>query len=318
MTTGARQQILLATSAARGRRSDEPRGSDGGKGQETREQGERASAEGLDTEKMAASERRQRAAELFVSASKSSGGGKEETAPESTAARPCSQAGACPSANQVMSANAMPKIANRKDDARGPKDKGALSGYRQVSTIPIGQTDLPNHQDKDSTRWTYPSPQMFYNAMKRKGWQPKEEDMDVVVAIHNTVNERVWEHILRWEELHMSECCQPRLSKFQGRPKDYSPRARILNWLGYKLPFDRHDWIVDRCGEEVRYVIDFYNATSTGPEPVAMHLDVRPALDSFGACFDRMRMFAYQNFFGLSAAAAHAASADVKEQSSSQ
>jgi hypothetical protein len=25
-----------------------------------------------------------------------------------------------------------------------------------------------------------------------------------------------------------------------------------------ELPFDRHDWVVDRCGQEVRYVIDFY------------------------------------------------------------
>lgn len=38
----------------------------------------------------------------------------------------------------------------------------------------------------------------------------------------------------------------------RGRPQDYSPKARLLNMLGYKLPFDRHDWIVDRCGEEVR------------------------------------------------------------------
>lgn len=28
--------------------------------------------------------------------------------------------------------------------------------------------------------------------------------------------------------------------------------------LGGAAPFDRHDWIVDRCGKEVRYVIDFY------------------------------------------------------------
>jgi len=26
----------------------------------------------------------------------------------------------------------------------------------------------------------------------------------------------------------------------------------------YPEPFDRHDWIVDRCGKEVRYVIDYY------------------------------------------------------------
>lgn len=24
------------------------------------------------------------------------------------------------------------------------------------------------------------------------------------------------------------------------------------------LPFDRHDWYVDRCGKEVRYIIDYY------------------------------------------------------------
>lgn len=40
----------------------------------------------------------------------------------------------------------------------------------------------------------------------------------------------------------------------RGRPQEYSPKARLLNLLGYKLPFDRHDWIVDRCGEEVRWV----------------------------------------------------------------
>lgn len=28
--------------------------------------------------------------------------------------------------------------------------------------------------------------------------------------------------------------------------------------LGGPAPFDRHDWVVDRCGTEVRYVIDFY------------------------------------------------------------
>lgn len=37
-----------------------------------------------------------------------------------------------------------------------------------------------------------------------------------------------------------------------------SPLARISNWLGGSLPFDRHDWYVDRKGQEVRYVIDFY------------------------------------------------------------
>lgn len=37
-----------------------------------------------------------------------------------------------------------------------------------------------------------------------------------------------------------------------------SPLARVRSWLTGELPFDRHDWVVDRCGQEVRYVIDFY------------------------------------------------------------
>ena len=178
-------------------------------------------------------------------------------------------------AKGMSSANNMPKIRN-DSGSNASSSESPLSSHRQVSSIPIGPSDLPNHQDKGETKWKYPSPQMFYNAMRRKGWQPKEDDMEVVVAIHNTVNERVWSHILSWEELlHASECSEPKLCKFQGRPKDYSPRARILNWCGYKLPFDRHDWVVDRCGKQVRYVIDFYNAAPSGPEPVAMHLDVR-------------------------------------------
>jgi hypothetical protein len=39
----------------------------------------------------------------------------------------------------------------------------------------------------------------------------------------------------------------------------FSPKARLLNFfLGVPLPFDRHDWVVDRCGKEVRYIIDYY------------------------------------------------------------
>ena len=132
---------------------------------------------------------------------------------------------------------------------------------------------------------------MFFNAMHRKGWKPREQDMDVVVAIHNSVNERVWEHILQWEATssHRPHCKDPKLARFMGRPGDFSPRARMLNLMGYKLPFDRHDWVVDRCGCEVRYVIDFYRGRGG---PAAMHLDVRPALDSPGACWDRVAQFA--------------------------
>jgi cytochrome c heme-lyase len=82
----------------------------------------------------------------------------------------------------------------------------------------------------------------------------------------------------------------PRLVRFVGRPQDFSPKARLLNLLGYKLPFDRHDWVVDRQGTHVRYIIDFYNAAPGSGSAVGMHLDVRPALDSPSALMDRLRM----------------------------
>ena len=73
-----------------------------------------------------------------------------------------------------------------------------------------------------------------------------------------------------------------------GRP--CSPLARLRSWLTGELPFDRHDWVVDRCGTEVRYIIDFYSGAPQPGVPASMHLDVRPALDSLGALLDRLRM----------------------------
>jgi cytochrome c heme-lyase len=115
------------------------------------------------------------------------------------------------------------------------------------------------------------------------------QDMNAIVAIHNATNERVWASIVDWEA-HQG-CSHPRLVRFRGRPREYSPKARILNLLGYKLPFDRHDWIVERCGSgEVRYVVDFYSGAVGPMAPAALHLDVRPALDSPSLLFERLRM----------------------------
>ncbi|GLC53213.1 hypothetical protein PLESTB_000720400 [Pleodorina starrii] len=168
-----------------------------------------------------------------------------------------------------------------------------LGTQRQTSNIPMAPPDkLPPHQQGGQDFWVYPSEHMFYNAMKRKGWDPQAEDMRSVVAIHNGVNERAWREVMAWERLHCDECPQPRLKRFQGRPSDLTPKARLLNFVGFGLPFDRHDWIVDRCGREVRYVIDFYNGAPQPGQtaPAAFFLDVRPALDSVEAVWDRIRM----------------------------
>lgn len=58
----------------------------------------------------------------------------------------------------------------------------------------------------------------------------------------------------------------------------------------YELPFDRHDWIVDRCGKDVRYVIDYYDGGAVDEKFTFTLLDVRPAMDSLENIWDRMRV----------------------------
>lgn len=136
--------------------------------------------------------------------------------------------------------------------------------------------------------------------MKRKGYNPSEDDVPVILAIHNLVNEKGWSKVREWESL--AGCLNPKLKRFIGRPKDLTPKARFLNFLGYSLPFDRHDWIIDRDdGTEVRYVIDFYTGHqhkygSQPLAPIAMHLDVRPALDSVRSIYERIDYFYRVNF----------------------
>lgn len=63
-----------------------------------------------------------------------------------------------------------------------------------------------------------------------------------------------------------------------------------LSQSSYTPPFDRHDWIVDRCGTHVRYVIDFYTGRQTeGPGKMAFYLDVRPAVDDWEGIKTRVK-----------------------------
>lgn len=204
---------------------------------------------------------------------------------------------------------------------------------RQISNIPKVTPDGATEF------WVYPSQQMFWNAMLRKGvhfidepykrndfnrsvpnmflgWQWKKEDlkqndMDNIIKIHNANNEQAWQEVLKWEALHAKECGHPKLKSFGGKATQYSPRARIRSWMGfviqillrvlryfhfqiihssYELPFDRHDWIVDRCGKEVRYIIDYYDGGMPDNNFKFAILDVRPAFDSLENVWDRMKV----------------------------
>ncbi|XP_053326367.1 holocytochrome c-type synthase [Spea bombifrons] len=194
---------------------------------------------------------------------------------------------ACPmkshAKDEIDPSNMMPP----PNQTPAPDQPFPLSLSREESTIPRSGTDK---------KWVYPSEQMFWNAMLRKGWKWKDEDiqnkdMENIIKIHNRNNEQAWFEILKWEALHAKECpCGPTLTRFGGKAKEYSPRARIRSWMGYELPFDRHDWIVDRCGKEVRYVIDYYDGGQVDQNYQFTILDVRPAFDSIDAVWDRMKV----------------------------
>ena len=158
-----------------------------------------------------------------------------------------------------------------EENATGPSN---LSGGRVISSIPKHSTD--------NVHWKYPSEQMFMAALHKKGYKVAEQDVSVIVPIHNIVNEKCWVDICRWER-QFTPGAEPVLVEFQGKPQRLSPKA-FFKWffLGYCRPFDRHDWIVEVGGRRKRYIIDFYQGRQAeekgGAAPVSIHLDVRPAL----------------------------------------
>lgn len=103
--------------------------------------------------------------------------------------------------------------------------------------------------------------------MLRKGYTDTPQDaVESMVAVHNFLNEGAWEEIVGWERVfsnglkqgwdkckrgeeniamdalrdevmgNTSEESAPRLVRFQGRPKDLTPKAQILRALGWLYP----------------------------------------------------------------------------------
>ena len=109
------------------------------------------------------------------------------------------------------------------DQTKAPGQKVNLSKHRERSSIPMADY-RPAHQPNGTETWTYPSEQQYYNAMQvktavlyftpdhipslssllndhqRKGWNPREQDMSSIVAIHNIVNEKGWSQVVHWEK----------------------------------------------------------------------------------------------------------------------
>ncbi|MCJ1383065.1 Cytochrome c1 heme lyase [Xylographa soralifera] len=182
-----------------------------------------------------------------------------------------------------------------------------LASDREISTIPradptvstttpnpsstkVANSEQETGSDAKSGNWIYPSERMFFEAMKRKNYDPVATDMTSIVPIHNAVNEKAWKEIKDWENRFAwsreenKGCGGPRLHSFSGDSKKLSPRARWNSFLGYQEPFDRHDWVVERCPGQgtVEYVIDFYAGKDDGKgKGLSFYLDVRPKLNSW-------------------------------------
>jgi len=71
----------------------------------------------------------------------------------------------------------------------------------QTINLPISRTESSIPRDQ-SSKWEYPSPQQFYNALVRKGWETPEEHIETMVEIHNFLNEEAWEEVKKWERRH--------------------------------------------------------------------------------------------------------------------
>lgn len=91
---------------------------------------------------------------------------------------------------------------------RAPGQTLELPVERTVSSIPrsagstygpTGPTSGSSSAKETTSKWEYPSPQQFYNALVRKGWETPEEHVETMVHIHNFLNEEAWLEVLKWE-----------------------------------------------------------------------------------------------------------------------
>lgn len=140
---------------------------------------------------------------------------------------------------------------------RAPSQTYNLPTSREESTIPRGD---------GSGTWEYPSPQQMYNALLRKGYQDTDiTAVESMVSVHNFLNEGAWAEIMEHEKRFAGglrkgyQLCSagehnfdkmakkygyekevdelaPSLVRFQGRPQDMTPKAAMVQVLGWLYP----------------------------------------------------------------------------------
>lgn len=120
------------------------------------------------------------------------------------ATKSMSGAAKCPVQHDTIdSLNPLNSIPKNLSVTRAPGQVMDLSTERTASTIPRPKAPdddpYPSSEHNGRTVWDYPSPQQFYNALVRKGWETPEESIDMVVDIHNFINEQAWQEVMKWE-----------------------------------------------------------------------------------------------------------------------
>lgn len=127
-----------------------------------------------------------------------------------------------------------------------------LPTEREPSTIPKGDGE---------GNWEYPSPQQMYNALLRKGYTDTDATaVESMVSVHNFLNEGAWAEIVEWERrfgrglkkgwemckrgeennmidaVRDQDASQPKLMRFMGRPKEMTPKAAMIQVMGWIYP----------------------------------------------------------------------------------
>lgn len=128
----------------------------------------------------------------------------------------------------------------------------ALPTEREPSTIPKGD---------GKGNWEYPSPQQMYNALLRKGYTDTDVTaVESMVSVHNFLNEGAWAEIMEWERrfgrglskgweickmgeeramgtsFDDEDVSEPKLIRFMGRPKEMTPKAAMIQFMGWVYP----------------------------------------------------------------------------------
>lgn len=187
---------------------------------------------------------------------------------DAAAAAPLASACPVPHASQVSTKSAAESSTLSKlnplnwmfsdlSQEKAPSQSVALPLEREESTIPRG--DGPG-------TWEYPSPQQMYNALLRKGYSDTDVTaVESMVSVHNFLNEGAWAEIMEWEKRFAGglkkglQLCSagehnfdkmarrygyekelddlaPSLVRFQGRPTEMTPKAAMIQVMGWIYP----------------------------------------------------------------------------------